>query len=592
MSGNDSNAFELSRRKTLAALGTVGAASAGAGLGTSAFFSDEETYENNTLTAGSLDLKVDWEEHYSDWSPDEEEGLEGPEEGEIPEGGSGEPVVMVDGPEDVPMGYVGLPDPAAPLIAVWGDDLDRFMDNTSIEAYPDDRDDGIQNIPEGYAVCEDGADTPEDLDPTDGFRTLNGDTVTNLDAVIDEGAEPEVAPLINLNDIKPGDFGEATLSFHLCDNPGYVWLQGDFVEAAENGVTEPESKDPDEEGPEDEVITDISEISESDIELLDEIQTTWWYDDDGDNVLDGGAAEAPCVQIVLDASGSMTATDDDGISRNQEAINGAQQLAEEIIDAGGAVGVTFFSQGDDDGTVIQSVGSDDADDIGATQTAIATLPTSGSSTAIGEGILAADDDLANCPEDSRTIQVVITDGENNAGTNPSTAADDVTGDDDDDYTGEIYAVGTGGATEASLGAFARPSGNDDYIAFADDLENLIANLSQTILGEKVIFRGTLVDALGALADGDGIPLDGDRATAFDEFGDDPTAETRECYQNSVDHYIGFAWYLPVDHANEIQTDSVSFDLGFYTEQCRHNDGSGMEPENATDTGGNETNVTG
>jgi hypothetical protein len=48
--------------------------------------------------------------------------------------------------------------------------------------------------------------------------------------------------------------------------------------------------------------------------------------------------------------------------------------------------------------------------------------------------------------------------------------------------------------------------------------------------------------------------------------------------NSTTQHIGFAWYLPVDHANEIQTDSVSFDLGFYTEQCRHNDGSGQAPE--------------
>ena len=65
--------FELSRRKALAALGTVGAASAGTGLGTSAFFRDEETFENNRLAAGELDLKVSWAEHYSDWSEDEAE---------------------------------------------------------------------------------------------------------------------------------------------------------------------------------------------------------------------------------------------------------------------------------------------------------------------------------------------------------------------------------------------------------------------------------------------------------------------------------------------------------------------------------------
>ena len=65
--------FELSRRKALAALGTVGIASAGAGLGTSAFFSDQETFENTLLTAGTLDANVSWEEHYSDRSEDEAE---------------------------------------------------------------------------------------------------------------------------------------------------------------------------------------------------------------------------------------------------------------------------------------------------------------------------------------------------------------------------------------------------------------------------------------------------------------------------------------------------------------------------------------
>lgn len=67
--------FELSRRKALAALGTIGAASAGAGLGTSAYFSDQETFENNQLVAGSLDMHIGWEEHYSDWSDDEDDGL-------------------------------------------------------------------------------------------------------------------------------------------------------------------------------------------------------------------------------------------------------------------------------------------------------------------------------------------------------------------------------------------------------------------------------------------------------------------------------------------------------------------------------------
>ena len=54
----NNNDIGLSRRKMLVGLGAVGVASAGAGLGTTAYFSDEESFENNTLTAGELDLFV------------------------------------------------------------------------------------------------------------------------------------------------------------------------------------------------------------------------------------------------------------------------------------------------------------------------------------------------------------------------------------------------------------------------------------------------------------------------------------------------------------------------------------------------------
>jgi len=55
----DNRLIELSRRKILAGLGTVGAASAGAGLGTTALFSDEESVEDNTITAGTTNLIVE-----------------------------------------------------------------------------------------------------------------------------------------------------------------------------------------------------------------------------------------------------------------------------------------------------------------------------------------------------------------------------------------------------------------------------------------------------------------------------------------------------------------------------------------------------
>ena len=59
MADNDNGrTVGLSRRKMLVGLGAVGVASAGAGLGTTAYFNDTETFENNELTAGSLDLFV------------------------------------------------------------------------------------------------------------------------------------------------------------------------------------------------------------------------------------------------------------------------------------------------------------------------------------------------------------------------------------------------------------------------------------------------------------------------------------------------------------------------------------------------------
>ncbi|WP_049969921.1 hypothetical protein [Haladaptatus cibarius] len=36
------------------------------------------------------------------------------------------------------------------------------------------------------------------------------------------------------------------------------------------------------------------------------------------------------------------------------------------------------------------------------------------------------------------------------------------------------------------------------------------------------------------------------------------------------YYVGFRWWVPETVDNEIQSDSVSFDLEFYAEQCRRN----------------------
>ena len=54
----DDNTYGLSRRKALLGLSTIGVAGVGAGVGTSALFSDTEEFSNNTITAGTLDMAV------------------------------------------------------------------------------------------------------------------------------------------------------------------------------------------------------------------------------------------------------------------------------------------------------------------------------------------------------------------------------------------------------------------------------------------------------------------------------------------------------------------------------------------------------
>jgi predicted ribosomally synthesized peptide with SipW-like signal peptide len=308
-------------------------ASAGAGLGTSAYFSDTETFEDNSLTAGELDMVVGYTAHYSDWSEDEAVDLDGD-------------VSMEDPTEPIPENAtdIGLPTNAAPLISVEGpDDAEQFLNNTQTGAFPDD-------------------------DENDG----EGDGVQDQLSCADRSQADDAPVVIELDDVKPGDFGEVTFDFVLCDNPGFVWLDGSLVSASENGLTEPEADDPDEDG-------DADSTDPGDVELLDAVQAAVWIDD-GNNYQNG---------------------------------------------------------------------------------------------------------------DEQPIEV-----------------------------------------------------------------------------------GSIRDILALLDEGDlGVQLDGD-LPASEGGGMSDT----NCFSASTQHSVVFAWWLPVDHANEIQTDTATFDLSFYTEQCRHNDGSGQAAE--------------
>jgi len=86
---------------------------------------------------------------------------------------------------------------------------------------------------------------------------------------------------------------------------------------------------------------------------------------------------------------------------------------------------------------------------------------------------------------------------------------------------------------------------------------------------------TLDNVLAELADGDGLPLDGNVLTMFDELSDPANDPDRDAFEgNGLMYCVALSWELPFEVGNEIQGDTVGFDIGFYTEQERNNDGSG------------------
>jgi predicted ribosomally synthesized peptide with SipW-like signal peptide len=532
----------ISRRKVLGAVGTVGGAAALGASGTTAFFSDEEQFANNQLVAGSLDMKVGWEEHYSDWSEDEAEFAH-----------------MQDGELVI-------------------DDQEGFMDATLQEQFPDKRTKRLLETGDADP-CEVLADVPGDLEE----------------------------PVIDLDDVKPGDFGEVTFDFALCDNPGYVWMNGELLENAENSVTEPEADHPDED---DDTMPD-SDGAEG--ELADAIQATIWYDNDGDNLLDD--TELPCVEAFPDEEEGQTTTEvcefkikavpelckGDPFVKKGENFFLKCESGECPLPTDGE-----FNEGETTKTVAATVGENRPPE-GGPECVIKVEMVEGcrSRTVPNRDIWGRvreewsletpclekqteDDTVPVCKYDVRSI-----------GPKCEQELEDCFRDDEDDETPAIFVrclpglpcpLGEGRTIRIKVSpeefchvSLSLAQDSQECMEGSGPMFNVRTDWAPT--AEKLVFEGSLRDALDVLSlgQGKGIPLDGNPITHFDGVtnttpGTDPD---RDCFEATdangeiITHSLGFKWELPVDHGNEVQSDSVKFDLGFYTEQCRHNDGSGV-----------------
>jgi len=81
----------------------------------------------------------------------------------------------------------------------------------------------------------------------------------------------------NFTDLKPGDYGEDTISIHVKNNPSWVCAYTTITTDDDMDCTEPELEDDD--------TCDELNTATNDGDLADEIQIMWWADD-GDNVLE------------------------------------------------------------------------------------------------------------------------------------------------------------------------------------------------------------------------------------------------------------------------------------------------------------------
>lgn len=505
-----SNQFELTRRKALAGIAGVGAISAGAGLQTSAFFSDREPFENNQLVAGQLDLRIDWQQLYF-----------GPEENTdhyAPYGTAGYPYVNAHPDHDV-TGEQSLD----------SDDFDSVEDDGVVRY--SDNDANIQ----AYLNCE----TLENFAEPESFE--NG--VSTQES------------LIELEDVKPGDCGEVTFSLHLCDNPGYLWW--------------------------------IAQIGTFDEALAKAIKVTAWYDlnctnrfeeDDGDRILVETTDLYTFLEERLSPDGRRLSPEPYGegiIPESLESASGSGEGSEGGDENEDGDGPCLFLDKIDFGDEAITV---DGDGMLLKETIVERSEEGELREQLAFVLLLTDPDS--------DIEIVLQVSELVQKTNDSEEILREKG----TYEGEViefdwdilqsYTVGDTQYVSSDVGICQTglragppqdPGGGAEFILKPKD---------ECTLGETNVTSPTEVGPPSGTPGGGG-PGQGGGLAAFSavEFyycADLEVPPPSLCFPAEKTFCVAFKWCLPtttpehVDDINELQGKSMSFDLGFYTEQCRHN----------------------
>ena len=229
-----SEEVDLSRRTVLGVLGTTGVAALGAGFGTTSYLSDSEVARANSLTAGRLDLKVAWAQFYD------------------PDGGS-----------EVPVN-------AAP-----DENGDRRQDPLLTRSEIADRQFGrpLSALADAERAAVDEIFREQFADDANPPLIAPG----RLEDAVVAGNAGVTRPD---GYIQPGDAGRVTFDVHLFESPGFVRLQGELFEDAENGLTDGET------GNEGAIGNDGGDPDPDSGELAEELLVSAWLDPNGNGDVD------------------------------------------------------------------------------------------------------------------------------------------------------------------------------------------------------------------------------------------------------------------------------------------------------------------
>jgi predicted ribosomally synthesized peptide with SipW-like signal peptide len=536
--------YNISRRKVLAGLGTIGVASAGAGLGTTAFFSDEESLDAS-LEAGRMDILLDYRATYSPWEPYLDDVYpRSPDVDTVDlDGDPGTTDDVAEGPIYVTGQAPDVRDGDGDILSGqrWGDltlNLDACED---VQTQLDEAEEGSPL----FDVSIGDAEYPN-------FQTSYVDGLPGT--------------MFSLDDVKPKDRGEATMSVHLCDNRAFLWTRPTLDLDDENVAVEPETSAGD--------VAD-DETDDFDGELADHLWVSVWYDANCNNVKDTteSSGDPVSVELVLDASGSMSDPTQGGSStKNADAIAGATTLAQSILDAdpNNLVGVTYFGEFSPDGParVVQSLTDDEAAVLGA----IGGLPTE-NGTPIGAGVDVGQSDLAADTSGNDPIMIFLTDGNGSGGPTEAAAAKSA--------GTRIITIAYGTNADTAKLATMASSPADAFVASEDNVQDIFEAIAAEVVGGEVgIYEGSLAGLLDYTDRMGGVALEGDPTNREPCGVTDP--ETVACFDPGV-HCFAFEWYLPcfmeqADGEGYNQLPSCYGDLSFRASGNEDNDAKTMYDE--------------